>query len=179
MGKTTKKNEKIKEKRQTVWNEGIYKIIKIFVEDGQEAYFFPQVKKRETMMKEFVWEYIHCNVYCNLQGVQNIYTTEDLSVNWYSSHKYSFIGCHSYEFSLELIKCHKMGIDKYMAMKANTKVEWIIRHPGTGEKITCESFEECMEKWFEGFNLPFLYTGGERENFKTANKRVVKYIKDN
>lgn len=31
---------------------------------------------------------------------------------------------------------------------------WIIRHPGTLERIVCDSFEECMAKWFEGFNLP-------------------------
>ena len=55
--------------------------------------------------------------------------------------------------------------------------EWIIRHPGTGEPEKCDTFEECMDKWFEGFNVPFLYTNGVRESFEDANKRVIEYFK--
>ena len=61
--------------------------------------------------------------------------------------------------------------------KSNPVVKWQIRHPGTGEPLIGETFEECMEKWFEGFNLPFQYTNGIREDFETANNRVNDYFK--
>jgi len=61
-------------------------------------------------------------------------------------------------------------------MKPEEKKEWVIRHPGTGEKLVRETFEECMEKDFEGFNLPFLFINGEREPFEDANERVKNYF---
>lgn len=54
--------------------------------------------------------------------------------------------------------------------------QWKIRHPGTGEPLTCASFEEAMSKWFEGFNIPVLFTNETPEAFETANERVKKYL---
>jgi hypothetical protein len=58
---------------------------------------------------------------------------------------------------------------------------WVIRHPGTGVPIVCSTFEECMDKWFEGFNVPVLHIEGRQEpmqrcstateNSATAGKR--------
>jgi hypothetical protein len=56
-------------------------------------------------------------------------------------------------------------------------IQWNIRHPGTGETIICESFDEAMDKWFEGFNIPFKITNGKCEMFEDANKRVEEYYK--
>jgi hypothetical protein len=50
-----------------------------------------------------------------------------------------------------------------------------IPHPGTLEKIRCATFEEAMDKWFEGFNIPVLFVDGKPESFSAACKRVEKY----
>jgi hypothetical protein len=52
---------------------------------------------------------------------------------------------------------------------------WEIPHPGTGQKQRCSTFDECMEKWFEGYNHPVLVVDGKREDFATAIARVSKY----
>jgi len=72
----------------------------------------------------------------------------------------------------------KNGIRGYIdiAYPNEEKIEWIIKHPGTGEKIIRETFEECMEKDFEGFNLPFRFVNGESESFEEANFRVSTYF---
>lgn len=54
--------------------------------------------------------------------------------------------------------------------------KWIISHPGDGEPITCASFEEAMEKWFEGFNIPVLVVDGNTESFKVSYQRVQDYF---
>lgn len=56
------------------------------------------------------------------------------------------------------------------------KIEWLIRHPGTGEKIECETFEQAMDELFEGFNIPFKFINNKREPFNVANKRVKDYF---
>lgn len=110
-------NEKIKQTSEVHWDTDDYCIIKICVDDGKEPYYFPQV------LKDSKWEYIHCNVYCGKKGIENIYTTKELRVNFGSSHKYSEIGCHQEEFAHELIKCHKMGLSKYMVEKRGEREE--------------------------------------------------------
>lgn len=55
------------------------------------------------------------------------------------------------------------------------RVWWEIPHPGTLSKIKCETFEEAMTKWFEGFNIPVLVVDGVREDFSKSNDRVRKY----
>ena len=55
--------------------------------------------------------------------------------------------------------------------------KWVIRHPGTGVPLTCNSFDECMDLWFEGFNIPFHHTNGIRESFDDANERVKEYYR--
>lgn len=57
-------------------------------------------------------------------------------------------------------------------MKEEMEVKWIIGHPGTGEPIECESFDFAMDKWFEGFNIPFRFENGVREDFAIACARV-------
>lgn len=49
---------------------------------------------------------------------------------------------------------------------------WAIPHPGTGELQLCATFEECMKKWFEGYNIPRKVINGELENFQIAVERV-------
>jgi len=52
---------------------------------------------------------------------------------------------------------------------------WEIPHPGTQEKVKCATFNEAMEKWFEGFNIPVLVVDGVREDFSKAFDRVKRY----
>lgn len=52
---------------------------------------------------------------------------------------------------------------------------WEIAHPGTGERLTCPTFAEAMDKWFEGFNIPVLVVGGVREDFQESIDRVTRY----
>lgn len=54
---------------------------------------------------------------------------------------------------------------------------WIIRRPGSGSLVECVSFEEAMDKWFEGFNIPHLEIDGNAEKFETAYARVEGYFK--
>lgn len=109
------KNEKIPEIREVVLLKGglysKYQYLTIKAEDDQEAYIFPQVLVKDK------WEFIICNNYDNKHGIQNFYTTEKLNVNFGSTHKYVYIGCHQPEFADELIKCHQMGLGKYIGMK--------------------------------------------------------------
>ena len=58
-----------------------------------------------------------------------------------------------------------------------TKQQWSIISLGTGMPIICDSFQECYEKYFEGFNLPYLMVDGEREKFESAYARVSLYHK--
>lgn len=110
-------NEKIKQRSEVHWGTDDYNIIKIRVDDGQEPYYFPQV------LKNGKWEYILCNAYCGINGIENIYTTKELRVNFGSSHKYCEVRCHQEEFAHELIECHKMGLGKYMAEKKAERLE--------------------------------------------------------
>lgn len=55
------------------------------------------------------------------------------------------------------------------------KVTWYIPHPGTLEKTPCESFEQAMKKWYEGFNLPVRCVNGKPEDFKLSYNRVELY----
>jgi hypothetical protein len=43
--------------------------------------------------------------------------------------------------------------------------------------IYCELFEEAMEKYFEGYNPPFLVIDQQAEDFTTSIKRVNQYLK--
>jgi hypothetical protein len=58
------------------------------------------------------------------------------------------------------------------------KVEWRISHPGTGEPLTCASFDEAMDKWFEGFNVPYLVVDCEVEDAFDSLERVKRYFRD-
>jgi len=60
-------------------------------------------------------------------------------------------------------------------MIEETQQHWEIAHPGTGEKLRCTSFDEAMQQWFEGFNVPVLITNGIQEDFKTSYERVRDY----
>lgn len=51
-----------------------------------------------------------------------------------------------------------------------------IPHPGTLEKIRCATFDEAMNKWFEGFNIPVLVVDGNREDFSKSIERVKNYF---
>jgi hypothetical protein len=56
------------------------------------------------------------------------------------------------------------------------KHQWCIQHPGDLNKIVpCDSFEQAMDKYFEGYNLPFLEIDGRREAFAVSNARVNAY----
>jgi DNA-binding phage protein len=52
---------------------------------------------------------------------------------------------------------------------------WWIPHPGTLQWQKCESFEQAMDKWFEGFNLPRLVENGHMEDIEAANARVRRF----
>lgn len=56
--------------------------------------------------------------------------------------------------------------------------QWEIEHPYTGERMRCDTFEECMEKWFEGFNIPRLILDGLPEPFEVDIERVKKLFLD-
>jgi hypothetical protein len=60
---------------------------------------------------------------------------------------------------------------------AEKGLRWVIPHPGTSEWLNCDSFEEAMSKWFEGFNLPRLIIDGKLESFNDSYKRVNDFIK--
>ena len=45
-------------------------------------------------------------------------------------------------------------------------------HPGTGQPQITLTFEEAMQKWFEGFNPPVRVENGQPEKFDDALKRV-------
>lgn len=52
---------------------------------------------------------------------------------------------------------------------------WEIPHPGTLETLKCATFNEAMDKWFEGFNIPVLVVDGVREDFSKACDRIKRY----
>lgn len=54
--------------------------------------------------------------------------------------------------------------------------KWTIRHPGEGYDIECPSFEWAMDKWFEGFNVPYKVINGKLESTDSARKRVSEYF---
>ena len=55
--------------------------------------------------------------------------------------------------------------------------QWFIPHPGTLNHVECTSFENAMQKWFEGFNVPYLMVDGQKEDFKVSIARVDAYLK--
>jgi len=55
------------------------------------------------------------------------------------------------------------------------KTEWKIPHPGTAEWLTCESFQDAFDRWFEGHNIPRLVVDGKMEPFAVSHKRVEDY----
>lgn len=105
-----------KEKREIIDVNDVYCIVKIDVEGENETYFFPQFRYSGARFNG-EWMFIHCNQYCRIKGIQHIYTTVELYVVKCSSTQYVEIGCHSEDFAHELIKCHRMGIDKYITEK--------------------------------------------------------------
>ena len=58
------------------------------------------------------------------------------------------------------------------------EVYYLIGHPGTGEPMFCPTFEMCMDKWFEGFNVPVKYLNDKKEPFAESKKRVEEYFKN-
>lgn len=62
-----------------------------------------------------------------------------------------------------------------VASSAGFGAWWEIPHPGTLEKVKCATFNEAMDKWFEGFNIPVLVVDGVREDFSKACDRVKRY----
>ena len=72
----------------------------------------------------------------------------------------------------------KLRVASNVAVKNNLKDGWWIRRPdGTGY-VECESFEQAMKarnKWFEGFNIPFLVQGGLAEEWQISLNRVSEF----
>jgi hypothetical protein len=66
--------------------------------------------------------------------------------------------------------------DKAVVCKELLGAWWEIPHPGTLEKLRCDTLKEAMDKWFEGFNIPVLVVDGVRESFDAACFRVSKYV---
>lgn len=56
------------------------------------------------------------------------------------------------------------------------KIVWVIRHPGGMGHLDCETFEEAMTKWFEGFNIPIKTLDGKPEAFDVSSARVGRYL---
>lgn len=54
---------------------------------------------------------------------------------------------------------------------------YMISHPGTGNPVFGE-FEELMEKYFEGYNIPRLYRCVESEEFNVSIKRVETWLRN-
>jgi hypothetical protein len=61
--------------------------------------------------------------------------------------------------------------------KPKVGTQWFIPHPGTLQHVECTSFENAMQKWFEGFNIPSLSVDGKKEDFKDSIARVDAYLK--
>ena len=57
------------------------------------------------------------------------------------------------------------------------EVKWLIRHPGRAYRIECASFDEAMDEWFEGFNVPMKIVNGVPESFEDSYRRVKDYFK--
>ncbi len=53
-----------------------------------------------------------------------------------------------------------------------TGVTWRIQHPGTMQWVDCDSFEDGMARWFEGFNPPHKMLDGVDEGCDAAHARV-------
>lgn len=71
---------------------------------------------------------------------------------------------------------HETLLEPFMALTKDLfGAWWEIPHPGTLEKIKCATFNEAMDKWFEGFNIPVLVVDGVREDFSEACGRVSRY----
>ncbi len=68
------------------------------------------------------------------------------------------------------------GLNECLMDCDNNKVEWKIPHPGTLKPIIIDSFEEGMDKYFEGFNLPVKITGGVKEAHQESYRRVSDFI---
>jgi len=55
---------------------------------------------------------------------------------------------------------------------------WKIRHPGNNNMVmTCKSFKEAMDKWFEGFNIPYKVVDGVKESHEESYVRVQEELK--
>lgn len=81
----------------------------------------------------------------------------------------------------EIIPLEKQGEEdpnyEYMVLRRKKyHVRWVISHPGLSYLKECSSFEECMEKWFEGFNIPYKIENNVQEPFELAHKRVAEWI---
>ncbi len=72
-------------------------------------------------------------------------------------------------------RCTRTASDKAVVCKDLFGAWWEIPHPGTLEKVKCATFNETMDKWFEGFNIPVLVVDGVREDFSKACDRVKRY----
>lgn len=80
------------------------------------------------------------------------------------------------------INCPRCGVLLNVNISASDtseqKIEWLIRHPGGGHYISCSSFDEAMDKWFEGFNIPTKVVNDVPEPFEDSNRRVTEYFKN-
>lgn len=79
------------------------------------------------------------------------------------------------------INCPRCGVLLNVNIVASDsskqEVKWLIRRPGESYHVTCSSFEEAMDKWFEGFNIPTKVVNGVPESFEDSHKRVEGYFK--
>lgn len=78
---------------------------------------------------------------------------------------------------IDQIKANELGLVDDESIE--DEISWAIKHPSMdGNTMFCDTFEQCMDEWFEGFNLPYKIVNGERESFEESNKRVKEYFKN-
>lgn len=79
------------------------------------------------------------------------------------------------------INCPRCGVLLNVNLIASDtseqEVKWLIRHPGRDYRIECASFDEAMDRWFEGFNVPMKIVNGVPESFEDSYRRVKDYFK--
>jgi hypothetical protein len=62
-------------------------------------------------------------------------------------------------------------------MKVKVKEgQFVISHSESGKPMVCDTFDEAMDEWFEGSNIPYKVVGGKLENFDIAYQRVKDWI---
>ena len=76
---------------------------------------------------------------------------------------------------LQVIRNFVVSLFRQHERLVSVRERWLIGHPGTGEPLICNSFDEAMDKWFEGTNIPRKLIDGKPESFKTAYDRVKQY----